>query len=516
MNTRSAFSAWLRRSGWAVLLIALVQFALHLWTNAHDNVFRDEMYYLAAAQHPSFGYVEFPPFVALVAGVSRAIFGETALAIRLLPALAGVIIVLLTANIAAVLGGGLAAQTLAALAIALGPVFMGSSGLLTMDPFDQLWWTLTAWVLVRMIKDQQPRRWITGGLVIGLGLLTKMPIAFYVIALLVGLLLSESRKLLFNRWLLFGGLIAAVLVLPYLLWQATHGFPLLEFTGNYSSGKTFQATPLEFLLQQVITLNPLSLPLWLGGLCFLFFTPGGRPYRAFGWAYVILYVVFMLQKAKFYWLTPAYPVLFASGAYGLQRLVQQRPRLTWLQPAYFWTLAISGLLMVPFSIPILRPETFIRLNALIGGAGEVKQESLVSSELPQNYADRYGWHEMVAAVQQAYVTLTPEEQAEACILTRNYGEAAAIDLYGAPLGLPRAISGHNSYYIWGTRGCTGKVIISVNRPLQDLSGWFESVTPGPAWSCTYCMPHENGAPIFIARGLKVPLEEAWPTVKGFD
>jgi 4-amino-4-deoxy-L-arabinose transferase-like glycosyltransferase len=515
MNARFSFTRWLRRSGWVLLPIALAQFALHLWTNAHDSIFRDEMYYLAAGQHLAGGYVDFPPFVALVAAFSRALFGTSPLAIRLMPALAGAAIVLLTADMVAMLGGGLADQALAATAIAVGPVFIGSSGLLTMDAFDQLWWALAAWVLLRMIKTQQPRLWLFFGLVAGLGLLTKLTMGFCVLALVIGLLLSQERWLLFNPLIILGGAIALVIVSPYLVWQVQHGFPILEFTKAYASGKTFQATPLEYFGQQVMTLNPLTLLLWLGGLYYLLFARLAKPYRAFGLAYVLLYLFFMLQKAKFYWLSPAYPMLLAAGAYALQLFVQRRPRLRWVQPAYLGLVAVTGLLIVPFAIPILPNETLMRMNAAIGGAGDVKQENRVTSGLPQNYADRYGWPEMVEAVRQAYDSLTPAEQAEACILTRNYGEAAAVDLFGPALGLPKAISGHNSYYLWGPRGCSGKVIITVNYALRDLSESFESVRAAGQVSCVYCMPDENGAPIFIGRGLKVDMREAWPTVKDF-
>ena len=516
MKLQASFFTWLRRSGWLLLVIAFVQFLLHIWVSAHDNFFRDELYYLAAAQHLDLGYVDYPPFVALVAALTRVLFGSSIVGARLLPALAGALIVLLTADMVALLGGGLAAQALAAIAIAVGPVFIASSGLMSMDPFDQLWWTMCAWVLVRLIKNQQPRLWLLFGLVAGFGMLTKITMAYYALALVLGLLLSSQRKLLFNRWLILGGVIALVMFSPYIVWEVQHGFPTLEFSQAYSSGKTFQATPLEFFIQQVMTTNPLALPFWLGGLYFLFFTVSGKPYRAFGWAYLILYTAFMIQKMKFYWLSPAYPMLFASGAYGLELLAQQRPRLKWLQPVSLWTLAISGLMIVPLSIPILSPEAFIRLNALIGGAAEVKQENLQSSELPQNFADRYGWREMVAAVAKAYDTLSPEEKASACILTQNYGEAGAVDLFGPAYGLPQAMSGHNSYFIWGPQGCTGQVIITVNYPLQDLSAAFESVKPAGQTECKYCMPYENGAPIFIARGLKMDMRQAWPTVKHFD
>jgi 4-amino-4-deoxy-L-arabinose transferase-like glycosyltransferase len=519
MNYITVLANWFRRSGWVVMLIALVQFGLHLWVNAHDNHFRDELYYLVAGQHLSAGYVEYPPFVAWVAAFERVLFGDSVVAIRLLPALAGALMILLTADMVSLLGGGLLAQVLAALAIAMGPVFIGSTGLLSMDPFDQLWWTLAAWVLLRMIRRQQPRLWLGFGVVAGIGLLTKLTIGFFILSLLIGLLLSEQRKLLFNRWLIFAGLIAFIMFLPYLIWQAGHGLPVLEYTKQYSSGKTYQATPAEFFFQQVMTTNPLAVPLWLAGLYFLFFARSGRPYRAFGWAYVFLFVFFMIQKAKFYWLSPAYPMLFASGCFALELLTKSSRAggwLKWFQPAYIVLLAVSGYFIVPFAIPILPPQSFIKVSASIGGAGDIKQENLQSSALPQNYADRYGWHEMVAAVKSSYDTLTPQEQAEACIFASNYGEASAVNIYGPALGLPKAISGHNSYFLWGPQGCTGQVIITINKPIQDLAGSFESVVPAGHTECTYCMPFENNAPINIARGLKAPLQEVWSGVKDFN
>ena len=511
----SSLSARLRRSGW-LYPIASLQLLLHLWVNAHDSFFRDELYYLAAAQHLDLGYVDFPPFVALAAAFARAVFGSSVLAIRLLPALSGATLVLITAALAAELGGGLPAQCLAATTVALGPVFLGTSGLLTMDAFDQLWWTLAALILMRLINHGQPRLWLAFGLAAGVGMTTKVTMAFYCFALVVGLLLTPSRKLLFNRWLVFGGLIALVIFSPYIIWQVLHGFPPLDFWKFYAASKTYPVTPLEFFGQQVQTINPLAVPLVLAGLYFLFFVPNGKPYRALGWAYLILYVLFTIAKAKFYFLSPAYPVLFAGGAYALQGFVATRPRWGWLQMAYMRTLLVTGLLLAPFSIPILSTDDFIRLNDFLGGNAEVKTERLRTAALPQHFADRYGWPEMVGQIAQAYDRLTPQEKSEACILTANYGEAGAVDFYGPAYGLPKAISGHNSYYIWGPDGCTGQVVIAVGFPLSDLTPAFESVQAAGKVECSYCMPFENGAPISIARGLKISIEDAWPSAKSFN
>ncbi len=519
---------------WAVPLIALLQFALHLWVGANDSFFRDELYYIAASRHLDFGFVDFPPLVALLAGGARLLLGGSLVALRLLPALAGALIVLLTADMVRRLGGNRLTQVLAAFVAALAPMFMGSSGLMTMDPFDQLWWTLCAWTLLRMIRSQDTRLWLLFGLFAGLGLLTKLTMAFYAAALLLGLLLSNQRRLLLTRWLVFGGLIALALISPYLIWNAVHGFPTLDFMQAYAGGKTYQASPLEFLMNQLAISNPLAVPLWLCGLWLAFFTLRGRPYRAFGWAYVFLYLLFMVQHAKFYWLSGAYPPLLALGAYGLELLVKPAAlhvptahegvpplpeypaRLPWLQPAYAWALAVTGLFLVPFAIPILPPQAFIQLNGALGGiAGQVKQENLPSGVLPQNYADRYGWHEIVDSVQAAFDTLTPQEQADACIYADNYGQAAAVDFYGPAHGLPEVVSGHNSYFQWGPQGCTGQVLITVGVSAPDLAALFESVEPAGVTSCAYCMPHENGAPILIARGMRQPLEDVWPTVKGY-
>ena len=177
---------------------------------------------------------------------------------------------------------------------------------------------------------------------------------------------------------------------------------------------------------------------------------------------------------------------------------------------------ISGLLLVPFSIPILPAETFIRINAAAGNiANAAKQENIVSAELPQNYADRYGWHEIVDSVKAAYDTLTPQEQADTCIFTDNYGEAAAVDFYGPALGLPKALSGHNSYFIWGPQGCTGKVLITLGADPEGLKDYFEKVEVVGKTACKYCLPFENDRVITLAYNLKAPLEEVWPAVKSY-
>ncbi|HVN55938.1 MAG TPA: glycosyltransferase family 39 protein [Anaerolineaceae bacterium] len=515
MGSRVASFPRLLWSAWPVFLIAAVQIGLHLWVNAHDQFFRDELYYLAAGQHLDLGYVDFPPFVAAAAAGARALFGASLVGIRLLPALAGALIILIAAGIAAELGAGPLAQALTALAVALGPVFLGSSGILTMDIFDQLWWSAGIWILIRLVQRQNPRLWLAFGLIAGVAMLTKVTFGFFTLAVIAGLLLTPQRRLLFNRWLLLGGGIALLIFSPYLIWQFQHGFPTLEFWRTYASGKTYPVTPPEFLAQQILTAGWISLPLWLAGLFFFFFNPAGKPYRFLGWAYLFLYAIFTITQAKFYFLSPMYPALFAGGATVLDQIVRWRPGWRWFQAGYLGVVALISMTAIPLAVPILSPEAYIRYSAAFSGLGNVKIERNEEGELPQLFADHYGWQEIVASVANVYSSLSPAERDQACLYTDNYGEAGAIDLYGPAYGLPKAISGHNSYYLWGIGSCTGKVMISIGKPYADEAPWFDSVTEAGQTHCRYCMPFENDAPILILRGLKGSLADAWPTAKDY-
>jgi hypothetical protein len=175
-----------------------------------------------------------------------------------------------------------------------------------------------------------------------------------------------------------------------------------------------------------------------------------------------------------------------------------------------------GLVSAPLAMPLLPVETFIAYSHAFGGATEVKQERLATAELPQHFADRFGWEALVASVAKVYAALPPEEQAAACILTGNYGEAGAIDFFGEAYHLPKAISGHNSYFIWGPDGCTGQVIITVGLRQEDVAPSFDSVTPAGVSQCQYCMPYENDLPIYVGRGLKMDIREVWPQAKHYD
>ncbi len=503
-------------SATAVLLyLALFKVLLHLATAGNYGYFRDELYYVAAGERLGLGYVDFPPFVAFVAAATRAALGESLVALHLPPALAGAAVVVLAGLMARELGGGWLAQGMAALATLVAPSLLVMGTWLSMDAFDQLFWVSACYVLLLILKRDRPRLWLLFGLVAGFGLLTKMAMLHFGFAVFVALLITPARRHLRTRWPWLGGAVAFAFLLPYLFWQVANGWPTLEFWGSYG-GKVDGASPLEFLVEQIVTMQPPTLPLWLAGLWFYLFSREGRPYRALGWVYAVLFALFLMLGSKFYFLAPAYPMLFAAGGVVAERFFARR-RWGWAGPAYAAVLAVSGAVVAPITVvPLLPVGTLATITGGVGGDAGIQQETREVAQLPQNFADRFGWEEKAATVARVYERLPAEEEEVVCVLTGNYGQAAAVDFYSEELSLPKAISGHNSYYLWGPNGCSGEVVIALGVPRERLEAVFREIETSDTARCEYCMPDEDDLPVYVCRDPKMPLREAWPLFKHYD
>jgi 4-amino-4-deoxy-L-arabinose transferase-like glycosyltransferase len=292
-----------------VVGLTLADFVGHMLISGNYGYFRDELYYIEAGHHLAFGYVDFPPLIALLAKLLGVLGGDALWIIHVVPALASALIVLLTGLMARELGGGRFAQALAASASLVAVTFLATGSLFSMDALDELWWALASYVLILIFKRDDARLWLLFGFVAGIGLTTKVTMLFLGLAVVVGLLLTPARGHFRSKWIWMGGAIAFAFLLPYVLWNLANGWPTLEFFANYEGS----GGPLEFLLGQIPGMNPLTLPLSIAGLYFYLSTQSAKPYRALGWTFVVLLFIFALLGAKPYFLAPAYPTLFAGG-----------------------------------------------------------------------------------------------------------------------------------------------------------------------------------------------------------
>ena len=494
-----------------VIALTAAKLIFHLITLRGYGIFRDEMYYLACGRHLAWGYVDHPPLIALLIRAVTSLLGESLFAIRLLPTLAGVALVLLTAMIARELGGGRFAQALAALAVIVTPGWMSIDHILNTNAFDPLFWGGCAWLIIRALKTGDSRYWLAFGGVAGLGLLNKHAMLFFGFGIVAGLLLTPARKVFRQPSLWIGGAVAALMFLPHVLWQIRLGWPTLEFLQNAVKYKNAILTPWGFFASQLM-LTVASVPVWIAGLYFYLFHNRGRTYRALGFAYVIIYVTIFLMHGKGYYLLPTYPMLLGAGGVMLEGIAAAQP-WRWLKPALVATMLVVAAISAPMAVPLLPVETFIRYAAVLGIQNVEERHTM--GRLPQFYADMFGWRNMAEQVAAVFHRLSPEEQTHAAIYGQNYGEAAAIDYFGPSLGLPHAISGHNNYYLWGPGDVDPQVMIVIGGNAEGARKLFADVQPAGLIVDPNAMPYESNRTIWLCRDPKGSLRQFWPKLKHY-
>jgi hypothetical protein len=468
--------------------LAMAKLAVHLATNATYGFHRDELYYLASGRHPALGYVDYPPLTPLLARFELDLFGPSVFWLRLFPALAGVILVVLAGLIAAELGGGTFARLAAATATLACPLLLATNWLFQTVAFDQLAWMVALFMVARLLRTGDGRWWLGVGVVLGVGLETKYTILALCLGLAVGLLATRRRDLV-TPWPWLGALAALLLWAPNLAWQATHGWVSVQYILQHPSNQASLFSPVAFLAGQ-LAIGPLAVPLWLAGWSRLL---RHREARLLGVAALVAFGTFMLV-GKAYYAGPLYPLLLAGGAVALDSVV--RGRAGWLRPAAIVAVTLNGILLLPFLIPIV-PTAKLHAYHLDGARTD--------------YADTVGWPGLVDQVAAVYDSLPAAERRDATILASNYGEAGALDLYGPARGLPPAISVHLTYYFWKPAHVDDRTVIVVGYSADDVSRYFADVEPVASITMPNGVSNEEvGQPILIARQPRVPLDQLWP------
>jgi hypothetical protein len=497
-----------------LLGFALAKIALHLTAITQYGWFRDELYYVACARHLAWGYVDQPPLSIAVLALVTRVFGESLIAIRVVPMLAGAATVWLTGALAREFGGGRVAQALACLAAIAAPIFLGVDHYYSMNALDQLLWAAAAYALVACLRTGRPRDWVVLGLAIGLGLLNKLSMLWFGGALGLGLIATPYRRVLATPGTYLTGAVAAVLAAPHVLWQVANGWPTLEFMHNAAARKMSPVSPLEFAQGQLLGMGVGAALVWGAGLSWALFARAARSMRIFALIYLaVLALLVAAGKSRADYLAVAYPPLLALGGVAWGRAAS-RPAGRVLAAAVATLVIAFAALELPFALPVLAPETFIRYQAALGMKPETN-ERLELASLPQHYADMFGWDDMVGLVAKAYARLTPEERRHVVVFGQNYGESGAVDVLGKPLGLPRAIGRHNSYWTWGPGDFDGSVLIIIGGKREDNAQFFEDIEVVGQTSSPWAMPYERGLDVSIARRPKVDLRAAWARLKLF-
>ena len=504
--------SWLVDGMFIAACLALGDFLLHLYFNNRYDYFRDEFDYMACGDHLAWGFVDHPPLIPFLVKICRYVLGDSLRSIRIVPALAASAALLLTALIARELGGKRFAVVLSAVSFLVAPIYLSDGTLLTTNCIEPLLWMGCVYFAILAIKRENPRYWLWFGVVAGIGLEEKYSIAVFGFAVVVGLLLTPQRQVFAQKWIYLGGALALLIFLPNLLWNIQHHWPFAELTHNIKAeGRDVALSPLAYFAQQILLLHPLVAPIWMTGVLAFFFSARLRLYRFLGWSYLVAFTTFVVLKGKNYYLAPIYPVFLAAGAIVIEDFIA-RSRQVWLKPVIVTVLAAGGAWLAPIVIPVLSVDQFIAYMHTLPFAIPRSEHSHMRAILPQHYADQFGWREMVATVNVAYNKLSPEERPGCGIFAQDYGQAGAIDFFGRQYGLPPALSGHQTYFLWGPRGYSGNCLIVLDDKREVLEGLFERVEYVGSSDNPYAL--ERNIPVFICHGAKFgSLAAVWPRLK---
>ena len=502
------------RTGMAIVwAIALAKLLFHIYFNNRYGYFRDEFDYMSCGEHLSWGYVDQPPLIPFLTHVSRAVLGDSLRAIRFIPALASSLLVVQTALIARELGGKAYSLILSAVCVVVAGQYLSNGSLLGTNCLEPNIWMGCAYFVILAIKRNDPRYWVWFGVLAGLGLEEKYSIAFFLVGVVVGLLLTKERRFFLNKWMWFGAAAAFLTFLPNLLWNIHYHWPFLQLMHAIrAEGRDIVLGPVDFFLGQMMNVSPFTAPIWIIGLIALLAWPRLRPYRVLGWSYLVTYGIFFVLHGKNYYLGPIYSMLFAAGAVAVESGLASR-RSAWLKAAIVVVLVAFGVYITPIVVPVFSPDHFIAYMKTLPFKLPVTEHSHTRAVLPQWYSDQFGWKEMVDETAVAWNQLNPADRQDCGIFAQDYGQAGAIDFFGHEYGLPKAISGDRSYWIWGPRGYSGKCLIVLDDRKEVLEDLFQHVDyVGTSVDNPYALERE--IPVFICQGPKFgTLGDLWPKLK---
>jgi 4-amino-4-deoxy-L-arabinose transferase-like glycosyltransferase len=496
-----ANSVW--RSDTAILVYIAVLTVIVHWITGHQYGFhRDELATLEDSRRLDWGFVAYPPVTPFFGRLSLMLFGTSLAGFRFFAAVAEAIAVVLAGLMAREMGGARGAQLVAAFAAI--PFCLAGGALMQYVSFDYLFWVLTGYFVVKLLKTEDPRWWLAIGACIGLGLETKYTMAFFAIGIVVAMVLTDARRYLKGKWLWCGVVVAILIFLPNLIWQAKNHFISLEFLRHIHACDVRIGRTKNFLPEQ-LQFTLFGFVLFLAGLYFTLFSRDGKRYRMLAWMYLTPLAFFAIAKGRAYYLAAAYPMLYAAGSVWCeQALTHFRVAARNIIRVLAWAALVADIVIIgAITLPVAPANSSWAARVM---------------KINGDFREEMGWPELVQTIAQIRDSLSLEERAQLGILTGNYGEAGAVNLYGPQFGLPRAISGVNSFWQHGYGDPPPQTLIVVGADLDDLQGEFVSCKHAAhIWNRAGVENEEtrDHPNIFVCHTLRKPWPEFWKTFRYF-
>ena len=453
---------------WLIIIgLALIKFLIHLLTNTNYELHRDAFLYYSLGEHLDWGYLSVPPLIALLSKTSVFLFGKTVFALRFFPALVGSVSVIIIAKIVKKLNGGIWAIIIAVLAFILSPAFLRSNTLFQPVSFNQFFWLLSAYLIVKLLKTSNPKIWMTIFIVFGIAFLNKYSISFFILSSFLAILLTEHRILFKSKYFIIGGIIGLIIILPNLIWQYNQNWPVIHHMSELQKTQFVNISIIGFLIDQLI-MNLPGLVIWMTGLISFLFFKAEKKYRAMAFIYLFTVLIIILLRGKSYYTLGLYTFLFAMGGYAVDKYFKPYMKYGLIALIFFISLP-----MLPISLPVYSLEKLADFTKKTAEFTNRWEDGKVHN-IPQDYSDMTGWKELADLVIDTYQDLPEESKKKCSIYTQEYCTAGAILFYGKELGLPEPICFNDNFLLWAPDSINPDVFIYVNDEAGDTEWLFEN------------------------------------------
>ena len=490
-----------------LILLAICGALLHILLNGQYGFHRDELDIIMNARQLDWGYVAYPPITPLIARLGLILFGNSLPGLRLFSGLAQGVVMLLTGLMARDMGGRRTAQLMASIAAYIAPVALMAGTLIQYMAFDFLWWVVVAFFVVRLLATDEPRYWLGIGAGIGLGMMTKYTLVFWVAGLVVAVILTPARKYLRSKWLWLGAALALVIYLPNLIWQIQHQFISLDFLTAIHARDLQWGRADGFLIEQFYSsTNPLCLPIWISGLGGCLFAGSMRRFRALAWMFLTTFLLFLVTRGRSYYTAPAYVMLVAAGCAWFESWLSARS----LNSRITARNIVWGLLATGSLVGILLIKPIAPVNSPLWK---------LTSSLNPEVVEMVGWQDLAAQVAKIYQSIPENEKPATVILAGNYGEAGAFDLYAVEYGLPRVISGADSLWYRGYGQTEPGTVIVVGLERSYASVFFSKCDYADSATNRFNIQNEESTRhtgLYVCRQPRQPWSEMWLKMQWFQ
>ncbi len=493
-----------------ILVAAILKFSIHMFSSPGYGFFFDELYTIALSRHLAFGYVDLPPLVPALVAFSRALLGTSLFAYHIFPALAGSATLVFACLITKEFGGKPFALALSALGFIAVPIWLGVDSIFCYDSIDQLVLSAFLYTLVRFLRTGNQKLWMLLGLIAGIACMTKMTIPFLGPGFLIALLVSKYRKDLLTPWPWLGAAICLVVVAPYLIWQYVNDWPTLEYWTVYGTARVYRASVAQYFINILMYMNPLLLPLWLAGLYRIFRPLDDTNYTFLGLLFVFTLVLMFLLHASARMLAELFIPLLAAGSVFVEELLGRIRRGKVLKAVPVVYLLAGFISAAPSALPILpMDEVSAYMDTFSSPSMVVKEFNGGVSGYPLLLSGRLHWDDLVQDVAAVYDDLPPEERAIAGIYADHYATAGAVDQLGPAYGLPHAVSGSLTYYLWGP-GYSWDVMIIITNMSNEMAVFFDECELAVDTQYEYDSPN-----IYVCREPRVSADVIWSSAKQY-